>query len=211
MQYSRVHSWTLAMCFLEEARGVEPNDPLVLNEMGVLFMRTGRLDKALTCFLEAKACLGLESGRTVSEYLDCILFNLGTVHRKRQEFDQAIEFYRLYANGRPSSSHAFCALGFTYHLCGDLKAAIGHYHSALSLKSDAFCRDMLERALATEMSRGVGGSTWGDPGQGTTSSPAPSDVNFASLSRAARSESAQRDASVPSASSHRSVGRSLFQ
>jgi anaphase-promoting complex subunit 6 len=209
MQYSRVHSWTLAMCFLEEARSMEAADPLVLNEMGVLFMRTGRLDKALSFFQQARACLGLETGRSVSEYLDCILFNLGTVYRKRQEFDQAIEFYTLYANGRPSSSHAHCALGFTYHLSGNIKAAIPHYHAALSLKSDAFCRDMLERALGTEMSRNVGGPAWGDSVQ-VAYSPSPSDVTFATISRVGRSESTQRDLSMPS-SSHRSVGRSLFQ
>ena len=212
MQYSRIHSWTLSMCFLEEARSMCGTDPLVLNEIGVLFMRTGRLDKALTFFQQARGCLGVEVGsgggnRNVSEYLDCILFNLGTVYRKLQEYDQSIEYYTLYTNGRPSSSHAHCALGFTYHLSGNLKSAIGHYHTALSLKADAFCRDMLERALTTEFSRNVGGTAWGDSAQ-QVYSPSPSDVTFASISRVGRSESTQRDLSMPS--SHRSVGRSLF-
>ena len=209
MQYSRIHSWRLAMCFLEDARRRTPNDPLMLNEIAVLFVRNSNLPKALTLLQHAVQCINPSNP---SEYRDVVLFNTATVYRKLQQYDAAIEYYTLYVKSRSQASHGHCALGFTCHLVGNLHAAIQHYHTALGLKPDAFCRDMLDRALAQQFSRGVGASGWSDPMRGLSGTPsATTDVTFPTVSRVGRSES-----SAPTAASERrmssphiSVGRTL--
>jgi anaphase-promoting complex subunit 6 len=158
MQYSRIHSWKLALCFLEDAQRIcPPTDPLVLNEIAVLCVRNHQLNHALGFLQKALDHIDVN---TCSEYLDCILFNVGMVHRKLKRFDIAIQFFTSYVKCRPRGAHGYTALGFTYHLSGDLKSAIAHYHTAMSIKPDVFCRDMLDRALALEFGSGVGGLGW---------------------------------------------------
>lgn len=187
MQYSRIHSWKLAMCFLEDAQRSSPNDPLVLNEIAVLCVRNHQLPHALAFLEKAVEQLQTEqqlamvkhhnpakSGGSVavefSEYRDCILFNLATVYRKLRRYKESIYYYGEYVKVRPHAANGHTALGFAHHLLGNVKAAIQHYHVSMSLKPDSFCRDMLDRALASEFGRGVGGATWGAPAATTDSS-----------------------------------------
>ncbi|KAH9579941.1 Tetratricopeptide repeat [Trypanosoma melophagium] len=203
MQYSRIHQWKLASYFLEEARLNIPNDPLVLNEIGVLYVKTYRLQEALKIL--RKAYESLSNPENPSEHRDCIIFNLATVCRKLQLYEEAISFHTLYVKCRPNASHGHCSLAFTYHLMGNLKAAISHYHIALSIKADSFCRDMLDRALATEFGRVAMGFAWRT--EGVFASPSPDDVSFSTVSRALRSESMAAESMGPSP--RPSVGRSL--
>ncbi|KEG09707.1 hypothetical protein DQ04_04791100 [Trypanosoma grayi] len=203
MQYGRIHQWRLASHFLEEARLVMPNDSLVLNEIGVLHVRTHGFQEALR-FLRM-AYQSLANPENPSEHRDCIIFNLATVYRKLQFFEEAVSFYTLYVKCRPNASHGHCALAFTYHLMGNLKAAIAHYHTALSIKADSFCRDMLDRALGMEFGENALGSAWRT--EGVFGSPSPDDVSFSTVSRTLRSESMAGDSM--GMSPHPSVGRSL--
>ncbi|CUG85689.1 cell division cycle protein 16, putative [Bodo saltans] len=161
MQYSRIHSWKVAMCFLEDAQRMCPTDPLVLNEIAVLCVRNQQLSHALGFLEKALEQIDID---TCSEFLDCILFNVATVYRRLTRYPLAIRFFTAYTRCRPRAAHAFTALAFSYHLSGDLKSAIMYYHSAMNLKPDAFCRDMLDRALALEFGSGVGGAGWAGSG-----------------------------------------------
>lgn len=201
MQYSRIHSWKLAMCFLENAQRMSPNDPLVLNEIAVLCVRSNQRNHALAFLQKAVEQISLDNP---SEYRDCILFNIATVFRKQRDFESAAHYYNLYVKCRPNASHGHCALGFTYHLMGNLKAAIAHYHAAMSIKVDAFCRDMLDRALAAEF--GSASFAWGG---GKAVSPASTgDISFRSDLPLGSND--RNDSETDSQSPHPfSVGRSL--
>ncbi|EKF37950.1 CDC16, putative [Trypanosoma cruzi marinkellei] len=203
MQYSRIHQWGLASYFLEQARQIIPNDPLVLNEIGVLNAKTHRLQEAVR-FLRM-AYQSLPNPENPSEHRDCIIFNLATVCRKIQHYDEALSFYTLYVKCRPNASHGHCALAFTYHLMGNMKVAIAHYHTALSIKADSFYRDMLDRALATEFEEKAVGTAWSSGGG--LGSPSPDDVSFSTVSRTLRSESVAGESMGPSPGP--SLGRSL--
>ncbi|EPY28481.1 anaphase-promoting complex subunit 6 [Strigomonas culicis] len=203
MQYSRIHQWPIAMCFLEEALKKSPNDTLVLNEIGVLYARTQKLNEALHFFREAFN--NLSNPENPSEHRDCIVFNLATMLRKLGEFNEAISYYTEYVRCRPNASHGYCALGFTFHLAGSIKLAIANYHTALSIKNDSFCRDMLDRALAADFGQNVGGNSWGQ--ERTYGSVSPADVSFSTVSRTLRSESTVEESTF--ASPRPSVGRSL--
>ncbi|RNF05245.1 putative CDC16 [Trypanosoma rangeli] len=203
MQYGRIHQWGLASYFLEQAIKIIPDDPLVLNEIGVLNAKTHRLQEALNFF--RMAYQSLSNPENPSEYRDCIIFNLATVCRKLKQYDDALSFYTLYVKCRPNAGHGHCALAFTYHLMGNMKAAIAQYHIALSVKADSFCRDMLDRALATEFKENTVGSSWGP--EGGLGSPSPDDVSFLTVSRTLGSESMACESMGPSPGP--SLGRSL--
>jgi anaphase-promoting complex subunit 6 len=179
MQYSRIHSWKLAMCFLEDAQRMCPTDPLVLNEIAVLCVRNQQLSHALGFLEKALEQIDID---TCSEFLDCILFNVATVYRRMKRYSLAIQFFTAYTRCRPKAAHAFTALAFSYHLNGDLTTAIMHYHSAMNLKPDAFCRDMLDRALALEFGAGVGGAGWAGGNSGTSAAGGAAGAHHGSYS-----------------------------
>ncbi|KAH8609080.1 putative Tetratricopeptide repeat [Trypanosoma vivax] len=183
MQYSRTHQWMLASQFLEDARQLMPRDPLVLNEIGVVLARTKRIDEALKVLNAAYR--GLANPENPSEHQDCIIFNLATVYRKLRRYKEAISFYTLYMKCRPNASHGHCALAFTYHLMRNMEGAISHYHIALSIKTDSFCRDMLDRALAE-----FGGNTssFANRIRGVFLSQSPDTVSFSNISKTFESE-----------------------
>lgn len=202
MQYSRVHQRPVARCFFEESLRKNPRDPLVLNELGTLAMRELNLDQALHYFQDAYD--NLPNRENPSEHEDCILFNLATVFRKLRRYDAAIEYYSQYVRSRPNASHGHCALGFTYHLSGNVKSAIGCYHTAESIKPDSFCRDLLRRALDLDFGT-RGRFSW--EADKPYASPSPGDVSFSTVSRRLHSESTAADSVI--ASPPPSVGRSL--
>jgi anaphase-promoting complex subunit 6 len=173
MQHLRSGNGQLGLCFLEEAEQVDPNDPLTLNELGVHALRYERdLDAALHFFTAARDAL--PNREQPSEYHDCVLFNLATVLRRLGHHDQALQHFLHYVRVRPYAVAGHSGLALTYHVMGNLRAAIHHYHVALGLKPDTVCRELLEKALAEEMSLNAdanfapvdGGADWGEGDSG---------------------------------------------
>ncbi|KPA83064.1 putative CDC16 [Leptomonas pyrrhocoris] len=202
MQYSRVHQRPVARCFFEESLRKNPHDSLVLNELGTLAMRSLNFEEALHFFQEAYD--SLPNRENPSEHEDCIVFNLATVFRKLRQYGTAIQYYSQYVRSRPNASHGHCALGFTYHLSGNIESAIGCYHTAESIKPDSFCRDLLRRALDLDFGT-RGRFSW--EADMPYPSPSPGDVSFSTVSRRLRSESTVADSVAASPTPN--VGRSL--
>ncbi|KAG5498581.1 hypothetical protein JKF63_02867 [Porcisia hertigi] len=202
MQYSRVHQRSVARCFFEESLRKTPFDPFVLNELAVLTLAEDNPERALELF--QKAYDSLPNRENPSEHNACILFNLGTMYRRMRLYERAIDYYNQYVRSRPNASHGHCALGFTYHMLGDIKAAIGCYHTAESIKPDSFCRDLLRRAL--DLDFGARGRLSWDT-ERPNSSSSPGELSFSTVSRRLRSESTAADSVA--ASPFPSVGRSL--
>lgn len=152
LQHMRSNNGALAACFLQESNALEPNDPLTLNEMGVMAMKSDRdLDAALAYFKEAYQAL--PNRQQPSEYHDCIIFNLATVLRRVGQLNKALDHFLTYVRLRPYAVAAHTGLGLTYHLMGNLRAAIKCYHTALGIKADSTTRDLLEKALEEEMDK----------------------------------------------------------
>ncbi|CAC9512340.1 putative CDC16 [Leishmania infantum JPCM5] len=202
MQYSRVNQRSVARCFFEESLRKNSMDPLVLNELGVLALAEDNPKQALELF--QRAYDSLPNRENPSEHSDCILFNLATMYRKLRRYEAAIDYYNQYVRSRPNASHGHCALGFTYHLSGNIKAAISCYHTAESIKPDSFCRDLLRRAL--ELDFGARGRLSWDSERPHLSF-SPGEVSFSTVSRRFRSESTAADSVA--ASPPPRVGRSL--
>lgn len=171
IQYARQHSAQLAMACLENAqrsssiassirssndgrggRSQIPRalpassfDALLLNETAVLHFRSMNYTTALQLLLRARDAL--PNKERPADHEMCVIFNLASVLRKVHKYDLAAQTYQAFIRLRPQASVGHCAYGFTLHIQGDLDAAIAAYRTSLSLRRDAFCRDLLERAL----------------------------------------------------------------
>lgn len=143
MECARTNNLPLAVRYFDNAKEICPSDPLVYHEVGVVHYKNQELPQARDCFLHVlKLC---EGRRKPSE---STLFNLGHTCRKLRLFDDAIKYYNQALHAEPHKASTHAALGFTYHLTGNLHRAIEYYHQALGLKSeDTFATAMLSNAF----------------------------------------------------------------
>jgi len=147
IEYLRTNNVTLAESFCRKAKSMCATDPLVFNELGVVYYRQGKYKQAADCFQE-----GLRLCENQPERLrfawEPAMYNLAHSHRKLGQYDEAIRLYESALSYSPKEASTFAALGLTYHLQGRLEEAIQNYHNALGLKpEDTFASDMLDKAL----------------------------------------------------------------
>ena len=124
-----------------------PHDPLVYNEIGVVYFKQGDWAQAEQYFEEViRLVAHLPQPQLVSwEATRC---NLGHVCRKMQKLGEAAAHYEMALGLCPRRASTYTALGFTRHLQGDFDSAIEHYHQALGIRpTDTFASEMLRRAL----------------------------------------------------------------
>jgi anaphase-promoting complex subunit 6 len=184
----------LAQEYLEEAAKMCPTDPLLLNEMGVVFYHLDHLDEAIDMFNKALE----ESGKVEAEPRAWIgtRANLAHALRRRGLFEASLKQFDdvLRLGGRDAS--IFCAKGLVLLELERAWDAVCAFHEALAVQSqDPIATDLLSRALE-EMAAGGGGLSgggFGDDGYNgnaggattsftsTGSNPLPVPTEFGSL------------------------------
>eukprot|EP00325_Prymnesiales_sp_UTEX-LB-985_P008131 CAMPEP_0174710430 /NCGR_PEP_ID=MMETSP1094-20130205/12069_1 /TAXON_ID=156173 /ORGANISM="Chrysochromulina brevifilum, Strain UTEX LB 985" /LENGTH=330 /DNA_ID=CAMNT_0015909239 /DNA_START=12 /DNA_END=1004 /DNA_ORIENTATION=+ len=144
MEYLRTNHLHLALQYIRQAMDINPEEPLVLHEMGVLHYLNSDYDEAVKFFIKVA-----DNSRDYDESVrEPSIFNLGHAYRKKREFESAAYWYRQALAINPRVASTYSALGFTLHLSGELDAAIELYHQSLSLKpDDTFTCEMLSEAL----------------------------------------------------------------
>ncbi|KAL9643884.1 hypothetical protein ABK040_013295 [Willaertia magna] len=175
IEHTKTNNLTLALQFIEQALNLCNTDPLVYNEMGVIYYQWKLYDKALEYFEEGfKLCpkkdelssvikvseitnnnnsTDSDFSSLVTQIWEPILFNLANTCRKLKQYDRAISLYEKCLSYQPKSAAIHSALGFTYHLqqylaSNNLHKAIEYYHKALALQPDhSFTSTMLSKAL----------------------------------------------------------------
>ena len=145
MEYSRTNSLNTALLSMRQAQQIIGADPVVLNEIGCIYLKESQFDKAKNSFYEAlKNC----EGNGINWLKQIILNNLGNSHRKFQEFKEAISCYEeslKYSGNDPS---VIFSLAFCYHLIGQYKKAINLYHKVIIMKYDThFVNHMLVHCM----------------------------------------------------------------
>lgn len=161
MEYVRTNHLVLAQHALRAA--LPGGDPLCWHEMGVVHFAKKEYDAAISWFQKAlSAIVRLEKTGHADDnpieliqnaYWEPTLFNLGHAYRKTMNFDLALQCYEQCLVLVPDNPSSLGALGFTKHLMSNLEEAIDSYHQALAMKGeDAFCLEMLSRALEESLS-----------------------------------------------------------
>jgi tetratricopeptide (TPR) repeat protein len=156
MEYARQSSPAHATSFFHIASEACPSDPAARHELGVMALRSGDLQGAVTYF---KAALSLwETSDGLKEVLssngrranaeEATLFNLGHCYRRLRDHANAKQCYERALGLKPRTASTCGALGLTLHAMGKFSAAVAMYHRALRYSpEDALTVAMLERAL----------------------------------------------------------------
>jgi len=147
MEYLRVNNLGLAMKFVDSAKEISPNDPLIYNEMGIVHYKNENYPEALKCFRHVFHLVGEKKLRQQVEW-EPTVFNAGHALRKMKLYSDALRHFSLALTLKPNNPSTLTAIGLTYHVSNVMDKAIEYYHLALGQKSDdAFTNDMLKRAL----------------------------------------------------------------
>ncbi|KAI5474174.1 cell division control protein Cdc16 [Pseudohyphozyma bogoriensis] len=157
MQYLGLSNIKLAQEYLEAAKEGCRDDPVVLNELGVVAHHEGKYDDAIAHFkqslLLAKEVQGSKAS-TATTHL-----NLGHAYRKLGRLQDAHASFRKVLDLDPRSAAAYSALGLVEHQLGNHQESISRYHEALSLvPGDPVTCDLLKLVLeetALSVSSGI--------------------------------------------------------
>ncbi|KAL3426516.1 tetratricopeptide [Phlyctema vagabunda] len=146
MQNHMLNNMTLADEFLKTAYGLCITDPLLLNEMGIVFYHQDRLDHAIEIFLKAlKIADKIDSD---PQAWVATRSNLGHAYRRKQLWDSAMcEFDEVLRQGGKDAS-VFCAKGLVLLDQGKPSEAVQVFHEALAISpQDAIATELLSKAL----------------------------------------------------------------
>ncbi|EGD80537.1 hypothetical protein PTSG_01128 [Salpingoeca rosetta] len=150
MEYAQTNNRPIAMRYYRQAADIYDADPAIFHEMGVLHYHEGRHDDAIKCFNKARKLF--RRLRLAPARLHSTLVNLARVRLRLEEYEEAVQLYEEALSLVPDSGVAHAGLAFIYHLRDDFERAIQYYHKALALNpSDAFCEQMLAKALAEQV------------------------------------------------------------
>lgn len=158
MQNLQLNNMTLAHEYLNAARALCSTDPLLLNELGVVFYHRDYLSEAINTF---------NSALTIAADIDsdprawiATRANLGHAYRRQREWALALQEFEevLRQGGRDAS--IFCAKGLVLLEMGRSWEAVCALHEALAVgPQDPIATDLLSRALEENASlQGWGGT-----------------------------------------------------
>ena len=94
---------------------------------------------------EYKKILSLDPGQF--EYL----LNIGGISEDQGEFEEALEYYQLYADEFPNSSKSFIELGDLYMTNGEYQQARSHFNKALLIEPDEISVQLSLAKINTEL------------------------------------------------------------
>lgn len=124
-------------------------DPLILNQLGMVAYHKGNYEEAINWFERATGKISCkESGAN----WEAIHLNKGHAMRKCKRFDEALESYQQAAKLCPRNAATYTAIGFTYHLQDKLKEAVENYWTALIYDpNDTFAAERLRDASSEDL------------------------------------------------------------
>lgn len=146
MQYLQMKNLTLAQEYLGLSLSMCSTDPLLLNELGVLYYNKGDLKKAESFLQKALfASQNLDSGTKAWCSIHC---NLGHVYRRQKRFRLAINHFEEVLRMSKAEADVYSSLGLIYLKMGRVSHAIDLLHSALSIEpSNSIATDLLNKSL----------------------------------------------------------------
>ncbi|KAK6855731.1 anaphase-promoting complex subunit 6 [Apiospora arundinis] len=152
MQNHALNNMTLADEFLKTAYGLCKTDPLLLNEMGVVYYHQDRPQDAATLFLKA-----LEIAEDIDSEPSAWLAartNLAQAYRRAKRFEEALDQFDEVLRLGGKDVAVFSAKGLIYLEQGQPEEAVVVLHRALAISpQDPIATELLNKAL--EESAGI--------------------------------------------------------
>lgn len=152
MQHLQLNSLTLAEEYLQTAYTICNADPLLLNELGVVFYHKDQLKVAEEYFIQAqKAAEKLDSDPR--GWLS-IKANLGHVYRRLSNYEESLKYFEEVLRITPQDSNIYSAMGLVQLQAGHIIPAIQNFHEALGITpNEPVAADLLKRALEESIDR----------------------------------------------------------
>ncbi|CAG8520112.1 10989_t:CDS:2, partial [Cetraspora pellucida] len=146
MQHLQAKNLLSAEEYLLTSSQICENDPLVLNELGVLYFQ--KLQYAQSVDFFKKTLKVAEETKCRPQIWETIWINLGHAFRQLGELDIAESYFQKVVSMSPPNSDALTALGYIYHVKEEFEEAIMYYHEALGIcPYDPITHDLLSACL----------------------------------------------------------------
>lgn len=153
MQHHAMNNMTVAAEFLNTAHGLCKTDPLLLNEMGIVYYHQNRLKEAVQKFKES-----LDIAETTDSDPQAWIVartNLGHAYRRMRKFPQALNEFDTVLRESGKDAAIFCAKGLIYLDVGKPEEAVNVLHEALAINpQDPIATELLLKALDESSSSG---------------------------------------------------------
>lgn len=146
MQYMSSNTLSLAEEYFTLSYDICPNDPLLLNEMGVMYYKQKDYEKSkryLTRAMDEVKDLDPTSRTAIS-----IQVNLGHTYKRLGEFERSIKCFKYILEDSEKDSDIFCTLGYLYLRIKQLQKSIDYLHKSLEIRpNNLAAQDLLTHAL----------------------------------------------------------------
>ncbi|HID16497.1 MAG TPA: tetratricopeptide repeat protein, partial [Candidatus Atribacteria bacterium] len=127
-----------AIVYFENLRQEKPEDPVILNKLGIIYVYMKRFDDAERYFYKA-----IELDKTYPEPYN----NIGNIYYEKKDYKRAIEYYKKAIDLNPNYAIAYRNMGAAYKRLGNLDKAVKYfkkatYHEVFSSGDGIFIRRM---------------------------------------------------------------------
>ena len=158
MQNLHLNNMTLAHEYLNAAHALCSTDPLLLNELGVVFYHLDHLSEAISIFNNALA-IAADIDSDPRAWISTRA-NLGHAYRRQREWALALQEFEEVLRQGGRDAGIFCAKGLVLLEMGRSWEAVCVLHEALAVgPQDPIATDLLSRALEENASlQGWGGA-----------------------------------------------------
>ena len=129
MEYLRTNNLKTAFLSFQHAKDINSSDPLIYNEIGVIYYKERHYNEAKETFL---AALNL-CENTVNIIVETIWSNLGHTYRKLKDYKNAIKYYEKCISLNTKNANTYFSLAFTCHINDQLNKAICYYHKVITI------------------------------------------------------------------------------
>ena len=136
-----------AVRFMKTALSISPDDPSLLQEIGVMLANAGNYDKAVKYFLRAMAYLRAADPHMTVRDWEPIYNNLAHVYRKQKKYALSLTMHQRALSLCPKEPSTLTAIAFVHLLQCQYEAAIDYCsRSLLMRREDQFTTDLLGAA-----------------------------------------------------------------
>ncbi|MDP1675326.1 MAG: tetratricopeptide repeat protein [Bacteroidota bacterium] len=127
------HEYDKAIQLFQKAMEINPNDPLLNNNLGSAYYKSGNYGKAIQY---------LEKAIEINPQYSMAFNNLGNVYSDKGNIDKAIELYENAVDLNSENYLAYYNLGLAYYNSGKKDKAIKYYKKTIKINptySEAYC------------------------------------------------------------------------
>ena len=145
MEFVRTNNLKTALIAFQNALQLSQNDPLIYNEIGVVYYKQQIYEEAQNYFIKGiKMC----SEDDVSSVYQTLMINLGHTYRKLKKLKEALEVYMKLYYIDSKNIDVLNGIGFVLSLIGKYNYALDYFHQANFIQSnDSFSITMINKCI----------------------------------------------------------------